>query len=370
MRKFLIFIFFLMLIAPPQSAGEKLLYAIRYGGPAKSPFKFKQISTQIFSLDPDNRENKLVFSDENTPIALSERPNVEGQIFTSKNRLYAFSKTRTIEIGHDSSWRPFYYYRFGRTHSIYEVFLDGTNRFRKVSDVIGTQYPRMMIIDPADNRISYLNYADKACKKPTLYTHGTTSGRLYNKIELAEIFLDCFATNIGWLPEGERLFFTLDTGDVHVTSEESYQRVGTYVMKENGTDTRLLSSSLFSFPSKKGFSGGIQPRCIGARPDGTLIIRDVKHKRGSKGGTCSFLYLVDPDSKSKKEIPMKVFEGLKNFKVSHNGRKVAFIQDFYKDTSVYIWIKDLMTGEENKVFSYPIRQLKGYSLGLAGWIVD
>lgn len=374
MKKVLIFLLFLMLFIPSLWADEELLYAIRYEGAANSPIKGKQISTQIFSINPDNKENKLVFSDENSSIALSVGPNVpgirEGEFVTSKKKIYGFAIERNIEIGYDSSLHPIYFYRFGMKSSIYEIFIDGTNRFRKVCDVMGTQYPTTMFIDPTGTRIGYLNYSDKACKKQTLFIHHTLSGKLFNEVELAEIFLECFPTNIGWLPDGGRLFFTLDAGAVGVTSEESYQRIGTYFMKENGTDVARLPDSLFSFRFKNGFSGGLTPRCIGVNPDGTLIIRDVRHKRGDRGGVCSFLYLVDLDTKSKKEIPMKVFEGLKCFKISHDGTKIAFIEDIYEDDSIHIWVKDLKTGKENKIFSFPIRPFKGYYLGLVGWIED
>ncbi len=50
--------------------------------------------------------------------------------------------------------------------------------------------------------------------------------------EVEPIFLDCFATNIDWMQDEKRLFVSLDTGDEHVTSEESYQRVGTDIIQE------------------------------------------------------------------------------------------------------------------------------------------
>lgn len=355
-------------------ADEKLLYAIKYEGPANPPIKGKQISTQIFSINLTNKENKLVFSDENSSIALSVGSNVpgirKGQFVTSKKKLYGYAIKRNIEIGYDSSLRPIYLYRFGTKSSIYEVFIDGTNRFRKVCDVMGTQYPIMIFIDPTGTRIAYLNYSDEGCKKQTLFIHHTLSGKLFNKMELAEIFLDCFAVNIGWLPDGERLFFSLDTGAVGVTSEESYQRIGTYFMKWDETDAARFPESLLSFPSKEGFSGSLRSECIGVRTDGILLMRDLRHKKGGRGRACSFLYLVNPDTKSKKEIPMVVFEGLSQFKVSHDGTKIVFVEDIYKDDSIHIWVRDLKTGKENKIFSFPIRPFKGYYLGLVGWVED
>jgi len=374
MKKVLICLFFLMVLTSSLWADVKLLYAIKYEGPAKSPIKGKQISTQIFSIDPDNKEIELVFSDENSSIVLSVGSNVpgigKGVFVTSGKKLYGFAVEKTIEIGYDSSGRPIYYYRFGRKTFIYELLVDGTNRFRKICEVMGTQYPTEMFIDPTGTRISYLNYSDKACQRPALFIHYALGGELLHKVELGKIFLDCFATNIGWLPDGEKIFFTLDTGAVGVTSEESYQRVGTYLMKEDSTEVTRFPDSIFSFPSREGFSGGLTPRVIGVSSEGTLIARDLRHKRGGGPSTCSFLYLVDPDTKSKKEIPIKIFEGLKCFKVSPDGTKIAFIEDIYEDDSIHIWIKNLATGEENEVFSFSIRSFRDYYLGLVGWIED
>jgi hypothetical protein len=369
----LICLIFLLLFTPSLWAGERLLYAISYNGPAKPPIKGKQISTQLFTINPDNKKNELVFSDENASIALWVSRYYagigKGEFVTSKNRLYGCAIERSIDTGHDSSFRPIYHYRFGMTRSIYELFSDGTNRFRKVCDVMGTQYPRKMSMDPTGTRICYLNYSDAACKKPTLYIHEVLSGKLMAKTELAEIFLDCFATNIGWMPDGVRLFFTLDTGDVHMTSEESYQRVGTYLMKEDGMEVTRLPEAWFSFPSRHGFSGGLTPQCLGATLDGSLIIRDVRHKRGDGRGVCSFVYLVNPETGSREEIPMELVEGLKCFKVSHGGTKMAFIENAHEDDTIHIRVKDLNSGKEDKVFSFPAGT-KEYYLSLVGWIGD
>lgn len=376
MKKVLVFLFFLLLITPSLWAKEKLLYAIRYQGPASVPVKGKQICTQIFSLNPDNKKSKLVFYDENCSIALSVGPNVptirKGEFVTGRRKLYCFAIERNIEIGYDSSGRPLHYCRFGMKSSIYELFIDGTNRFRKVCEVMGTQYPTMMCIDPAGTRIGYLNYSDKACRKPTLFIHYTLSEKLLNKIELSEIFLDCFVSSIGWLTNGSRLFFTLDTGDVHVTSEESYKRVGTYLMKGNGTDLVKLPQSLILFPAKKGFGDHpAEPQFMGELPDGTYIFRDFKFKKNYRGtAASSFIYMVNPITNSQRGIPLKISEGVDQFKVSRDGTKIAFVENVYEDDSIHIWVKDLKTGKENKTFSFPIRPSKGYYLGLIGWIED
>jgi len=374
MKKVLVFLFFLLHITPSLWAKEKLLYAIRYQGPARAPIKGNQISTQIFSISPDSNKSKLVFSDENCSIALSVVPNVsiigKEEFVTGRRKLYCFAIGRNIEIGYDSSGRPLHYYRFGMKSLIYELFIDGTNRFKKVCEVMGTQCPSMMCIDPTGRRIGYLNYSEKARTKSTLFIHSTLSGKLLNKVDLSEILLDCFVSSIGWLADGNRLFFTLDTGDVHVTSEESYEKVGAYLMKEDGTDLVKLPQSLILFPEKKGFSdqpGGAQ--FIGQLSDGTYIFRDFKFRKGYRGtAASSFIHILNPITNSRREIPLKISEGLGQFKVSHDGTKIGF--DVYEDDSIHIWVKDLKTGKENRIFSFPVRRFKGYYLGLIGWIED
>jgi hypothetical protein len=91
---------------------------------------------------------------------------------------------------------------------------------------------------------------------------------------------------------------------VHTTSEESYRRVGTYFIGEDGLHLLRLPQALFSFPEKKGFGAhSSTPQFVGGLPDGTYIFRGYKFRKDYRGTEASSLiYRVDPITKSKKEF--------------------------------------------------------------------
>ena len=363
MEKVLLAILCLILFSPDLWAGEKLLYAIRYESLQRYP---DIVNTKIYSLDSERRESRLIFSDEKTGVMLLPKRGMAGHpgevLVSSRNRIFAYA----VEKSHN----PGRGYR--SKASIYELSSDGSNNFRKIFDVEGEQSLSEIFVNPPGTKIGYINYLNQ---KTFIFIHETEAGKLLHKIDVSKIFLDCFASGIGWLPDGNRLFFTLDTGDVHVTSEESYKKVGTYFVKEDGSDLFRLPETLFSFPEKKGLGAHPStPQFMGGFPDGTYIFREYKFRKDYRGKEASSLiYLVDPISKSKKEMPLRVSEGLNWFKVSHTGKYLGFTEKISSKEGRYewvehLWVKDLPQGGENKVFTLDNIPFKGHYVGLIGWI--
>ncbi len=91
---------------------------------------------------------------------------------------------------------------------------------------------RNLFADPAGGRVGYLTYEDA---KPYLYLREPSQGTLLRRIDLSGTTLDCLITNIGFRPGGRQIFFTLNTGDDDATSEASFGRVGSYLMKTDGS---------------------------------------------------------------------------------------------------------------------------------------
>lgn len=139
-----------------------------------------------------------------------------------------------------------------------------------------------IFVNPDGIRIGYLNYLGQ---KKFIFIHETKTGELLHKIDVSPVFLDCFPSNIGWLPDGERLFFPLDTGDVHTISKESYKKVGTYIIKGDGTGLVKLPENLILFPQKEGFQRVIDtaPHFIGVLLGGALIFRDFRSQKAPRG---------------------------------------------------------------------------------------
>jgi len=361
MQKVPFAIFWLILFSPDLWAAEKLLYAIRHESFQRYP---DIVNTKIFSLDPERSKSRLIFSDEKAGVMLLPKRGMPGHpgdaLICSKNRIFAHAVEKRFNPGR---WYPY-------KASIFELSTDGSNKFREILNVIGEQSLAEIFVDSAGTKIGYINYLNQ---KTFIFIHETEAGKLLHKIDLSKVFLDCFASIVGWLPDGNRLFFTLDTGDVHMTSEDSYKQRGTYLINEDGTGLVKLSEGLTLYPLGKGFwrATDSPPRLMGGLPDGTYIFRDAK-SRGYRE-ILSFIYKVNPINKSQKEIPLKISEGLNWFKVSPTGQYMAFTEKISSKKGLfewveYIWIKDLASGEENRVFILDNTPFKGHYLGLVGWI--
>jgi hypothetical protein len=345
-------------------AAERLLYAIRHESLQRYP---DIVNTKIYSLDPDGKESRLIFTDENAPIKLLAKrgmPGHPGEVLVSgKTKIFAHAVEKRLNPGR---W-------YASKASVYELSADGSNGFRKVFDVLGDQSLAEIFVNPDGIRIGYLNYLGQ---KEFIFIHETRTGKLLHKIDVSPVFLDCFASNIGWLPDGDRLFFSLDTGDVHTTSEESYKKMGAYIIKGDGTGLVKLPENLILCPQKEGFQRAIDtaPQFIGGLPDGVLIFRDFRSRKGQRG-ILSFIYEVNPMTKSQKEIPLKTSQGLRWFKVSPTGKYIAFTEKISSKEGRYewvehLWVKDLSVGEEKRLFTLDNRPFKGCHLGVFGWMED
>lgn len=363
LERALVVILGLILFTSNVWAGEELLYAIRYESLQRYP---DVVNTKIYGLHPERKESRLLFSDENVPIMLLPRRGMPGHpgevLVSSKNKIFAHAVEKRLNPGR---W-------YSSKASIYELSSGGSNNFRKISNVEGEQSLSEMFVNSPGTKIGYINYLDK---KTFIFIHETEAGKLLHKIDVSKIFLDCFTSGIGWLPDGNRLFFTLDTGDVHMTSKESYRKVGTYFINEDGLDLLRLPQTLFSFPEKKGFGAhSSAPQFVGGLPDGIYIFREFKFRKDYPGtGASSLVYLVNPITKSKKEIPLRLSEGLNWFKASHTGKYMGFTEKISSKEGRYewaehLWVKDLPQGEENKVFTLDNIPFKSQYLGLIGWI--
>lgn len=361
---FLISICLLVFCISKVEAEEKLLYALRYESLQRYP---DIVITKIYSLDLNRRVGHLIFSDENSTIMLLPKRGMPGHpgevLVSSKNRIFVHAVEKKLNPGR---WYPY-------KASIYELSADGSHKIRKIFDVIGEQSLSEIFVNSSGTKIGYINYLDQ---ETFIFIHHTQTGRLLHKINTSNVFLDCFASTIGWLPNGNSLFFTLDTGDEHVTSNESYMKKGIYIINEDGIELTKLPDKLVLFPLEKGFWRATYspPQFIGGSPDGTYIFRDAKSKKGYDGiETSSLIYKVNPTTRSQLRINLKISKGLKWFKMSHTGKYVAFTEKIHSKDGSYkwvehLWVKDLASGEENNLFSLDNRPFKGHYLGLVGWI--
>jgi hypothetical protein len=214
------------LLAARAGAGQVLLYSLSTGDPTPSP---RIAKTEIFAVDVQTGKQRVVFSDAGLDWLILPAYPGGGErqtMVAAGGRIFSRGLPRNAYRG---GWPTF-------PAALYELKIDGSNQGRKVFDIEGNLETgsnfRNLFADPAGARIGYLTYENG---KPYLYLRETNRGALLRRMDLSRTTLDCLITNIGFLPDAQRIFFTLDTGDDDATSKASYGRVGTYGMKTDGT---------------------------------------------------------------------------------------------------------------------------------------
>ncbi len=354
--KRLIVLISLILSAACARAGERLVYSVAQEDAGRFP---RLVKTEIFAVELDGGNKTLLFSDAGTTIILLPVRRAGGipeQVMVSASgRVFARGVERSRYPG---GW-------YDKPASIYELTINGTNAFRKVFDIQGEQDLRNLFVDSAATKVGYLNMIGA---KWYIFVHDAATGTLLHKKDTSSIFLDCFARNIGYLPDGQMLFFTLETGDVHVTSQASYKRVGSYAMKDSAaTPARIPVPSW----QKAGYTldTSLPPMMIGALPDGRYLFREYLWKREPRSHSPAvFLSAIDTATKSHKNFPVSASEGLFWFRLSGSGRYLAFSEIKGQTELERIWILDLVSGAEREIFSFPTKSLRAPYLGLIGWI--
>jgi hypothetical protein len=276
-------------------AGQTLLYSLSTGDPTPSP---RIAKTEIFAVDVQTGNRRVVFSDAGLDWLLLPAYPGGGErqtMVTAGGRVFARGLSRNSYRG---GW-PTY------PAALYELKMDGSNLGRKLFDIEGNLETgsnfRNLFTDSAGARIGYLNYENG---KPYLYLRETSRGALLRRIDLSRITLECLVTNIGFVPDGQRVFFTLDTGDEDATSKASYGRVGNYLMKTDGS----------------------APVRTGRMPN---LVAPLSGGRNLYAGQTlsSFLYVIDPVTKSRRDYATPATGGLDFFCPSADARKVAFIEE-------------------------------------------
>jgi hypothetical protein len=139
--------------------------------------------------------------------------------------------------------------------------------------------------------------------KPFLYLRETSGGKLLRRADLSRTALDCLITNIGFMPDGQRMFFTLDTGDDDATSKASYGRVGSYVMKIDGSAPlrSKRAANLVAPLAGKNLYAGSPPAAV--------------------------LYATDSGTKVRRNYATSATGATDFFRISADGRLAAFIEE-------------------------------------------
>lgn len=327
-------------LAAQAAVGQVLLYSQSTGNSTMPP---RIAKTEIWAVDVQTGNRRVVFSDEGLDWILLPAYPGGGErqtMVAAGGKVFARGLPRKIYQG---GWPTF-------PAVLYELKLDGSNQGRKIFDIEGNLESgsnfRNLFADPSGARVGYLTYENG---KPYLHLRETTRGTLLRRVDLSRTTLDCLITNIGFVPDGQRVFFTLDTGDDDATSKASYARVGSYVMKTDGSPpvrTERISNLVAPLNGKNLYAG---------RPP------------------ASILYTVDSATKARRTYATTATGVTDFFRLSADGRMAAFIEEqrAYQPVAtislVIRWI-DLGSGREQSLPPVSTKPVVLPWVNLIGWL--
>jgi len=320
--------------------------------------------TDIFLVSMPDAKTSRVFSDEGPyfeiiPPGMFGGP---GAMVVAENKAYASG----IERGGSSvpGIHP------GRP-GVYELALGASNKYRKLFEIQqeSDYAAARLFISPSGTKIGYLSVLKQ---HNIVFIHDAATGTLLKSWDLTNIFRqcsDCDIGSVGWLADGNRLFFSVDFG------EESgpQSKVGTYVVSEDGR-------ALGRLPLEQGrlqlqdyrSATGTAPVLLGQSPDGTYIFEDFAQKIGWQPQR--FLVITAPERKVLGQIPLHTSLGLQPYHLSRAGKFVAFSDPRSKnyETEEHIWAMNLETREEKELITLPARTIPSsepkVTLTILGWL--
>jgi hypothetical protein len=366
MKRFVLLFAYGLLLGTAASAADMLVYSVTTGQSGRWPRIEK---TVVFALDPLEDQPRVVFSDVGADFLL----------VTSGERMIAAAGRRVVALGIERK-----NYREGFPHfpaAVYELSTDGSNHARKIFDIEGENGSsnfRDLFVSPSGSKIGHINNLGG---KWYIILHDTATGKLLLKMDLTPIALDCFVRDIGWMPDGKRLFFTLETGDVDMTSKASYARAGSYLMPDTGGTPVRATPDVTAHPKRPGYQpvADTPPTLLGVLPNGSFLLSEFQWKQGptvrAPAKATTFLYAVSLATKSRKDFVTNANIMLGSFHLSASGSLVSYVeshgeqrigQDLIDNRTVHVL--DLVTGKDLNLFSFPAKLLNLPVTELIGWL--
>jgi hypothetical protein len=303
--------------------------------------------TEIYSVSMIDGKRSLLFSDEGMHIEIAP---VGASLGDGKG--YAKG------ILWESRTAP-YPGVYSEPPAIYEISLDGSNGLRKLFEIQPNQMPGLL------NR-----QAKKAVLqadlngKSTVFVYDAYTWRLLHSWDLAKVSQPhcpgCFPMSYGWLADGDRLFFNLDTADEDDDASDPPYVPGTYMATADGADLGGMPKHAGQL-RLPGYSRQPDtfPYLIGQLPNGDYLFRDygLKDRPSPKVPRESglFLVLTDSDFHLKKQILLQR-PSIRAFYLSPSGKYLAYVENRqvpnYR-TESHLWGKDMESGEEKELFVAP-----------------
>jgi hypothetical protein len=344
----------ILILSIQVQAGEKLITCVVHKGSG-----YVAQTTEIFSVDPVSGEKKLIYSDQNSSIVVKQQLYVFHFPAIGGGKIFAQAQERgKVAPFPGNAW-------------LYQFSIDGSNEHRGIAQVLSEESCRDISANPAGTLIAYLNRLNG---KQMFFVHDVATGKLVHQVDISNTFLDCYAGSMGWFSGSDRFYFSLLTGDVDVTSDESFKRVGTYVMDADGMNMIKLPA----LPQRQDGWPIESARLLGIIPGNEYIFEIMQNLKNPAPGEKQLLLTIikmNPEKGSFKDISFNPASGLYsgiqvNYQLSPSGKYLAAaaLPVSAQAKTCDVWLKDLQTSTERILISAPMNGMQGPFAGLAGWI--
>jgi hypothetical protein len=278
----------------------------------------------------------------------------------------AFGAGKAYVAGVEREWRTIPNAgAYAEPSAIYEISLDGSNRFRRLFATRPNQMP--VLLNRAGQKAVFESFEEG---RYMVFVYDVLPWKLLRTWDLTELLKAhcpvCLPTSYGWLANGDRLFFNLDLGDedddedVAAGTTKTHNAPGTYITADDGTDLGGLPphAGHLALPGYILQENAL-PSLIGQSPEGNYLFRDFVLKKGTLPNASatleSFLVYTAPDFKPIKHIPLQKLR-IGPCTLSPSGKYLAFIEDRqvpnYR-TERHLWGMHLESGAEKELFVAP-----------------
>jgi hypothetical protein len=313
---------------------------------------------EIYSVSLADGKRSLLFSDDNMHLEIRAWGSVSG---TAK------AYTTGVWRERRATPTPGFYSDDG----IYEIDLDGSNRFRKLADDQKKGRPALNL---QGTKAAFVSWGDG---KFTASIYAVPDWKLLAAWDFAKLVQTrcptCVPASYGWMGDGNRLYVELVLGAADGDPAEKADHPGTYIFSGEGADLGTIPAETAAFEVPGYFHPEVDRHFLDQLPDGRYLFLDYRAKQGGSGKTETFLVISGPDAKLQKAIPMKFpFDGY----ISPSGRYLAYVEhrttpDYRSE--LHLWVTDLQSGEEKELASTspsnpPSSPEPNVTLSVLGWL--
>ncbi|HKF52661.1 MAG TPA: hypothetical protein VKB26_10130, partial [Candidatus Acidoferrales bacterium] len=284
----------------------------------------QRLKTEIWSVSLQGGKRTLLFSDEGTNFELIPTVDMGHSPFVGTNVAYV--------KGVERSWETAPPMLYETPPGVYEVSLDGSNRFRRLFDATQNMSPAM--VNAAGTRAAFYGWEDKGGY--FVYVYELPSAKLLTRANITKLLQahcgSCLPQQAGWLADGKELFFVLQEGDEDDNVNETPSGApGTSLLSEQGGDVGAVPTHAgeMNLPDYKR-EISIAPYMIAQAEDGSYLFLDYGLKKGPLPKAPirldGFLILTGPDFKVRKQIPLGRV-GASEFQLTRDGTLLAYAEN-------------------------------------------